>query len=100
MLLVKLDLDSSEKMVNILLTKFLIQDLEIGEIIPFLVWIIPFPVCKLDLHSLVKMVNILFKQFFDPRSGNRRNHSISCLDNSISCLDNSISCLDNSISCL
>ena len=31
---------------NIQLKKFLISDQEVGEIIPFSVWIIPFPVCK------------------------------------------------------
>ena len=61
---VKLDLDSLLEMANILSKSFLIRGLEIGEIIPIPVWIIPFPVYKtgIELHS--KTGGYLNKEFF------------------------------------
>ena len=53
-MLVKLDLGSSVKMVNLFSKKFLIRGLEIGEIIPFPVQIISFPVCKTGFGLLRK----------------------------------------------
>ena len=76
---VKLDLDSSVKMVILFSKKFLIRGLEIGEIIQFPVYMISLPFVKLDLDSLRKMVTILLKKLFGPRSRDRRNNSIFCL---------------------
>ena len=63
---------------------FLMWWLERGEIIPFPVWIIPFPVMKTILESLKQMGILLLKKFFDPMTGKGKNNSLSCLDNSIS----------------
>ena len=62
-----------------------------GEIIPFPVWMIPFPVLKvlqIDFELLVINEKHLVKEVFDQRPGNGRNNSISFLDNSISCFEN------------
>ena len=53
-------------MVNILFKLFLIRDLEIGEIFPFPVWIITFPVCKTRFGLLSKDGKYVVKKFLTP----------------------------------
>ena len=61
-MIVELDLDSSAKMINLLLIFCLIQGLEIGEIIPFPVYIISFPVYKAGFGPLSKDGNNFVKE--------------------------------------
>ena len=68
----------------------MIRGQEIGEIIPFPVWIIPFPVFKTRFKLVDKILKHFVKEVFDQSSGNRRINSISCLDNSISCFQNQL----------
>ena len=73
----------------------LIEYLEVGEIIPFPVWTIPFPVLKINFEFFGTYKKHFGKEFFYQRPRSGRNNFISCLHNSISCLNNSISCLEN-----
>ena len=55
-----------------------------GEIIPFPVGIISFPVLKINFETLGTNEKHLVKEVFDQRPGSGTNNSISCLDNAIS----------------
>ena len=52
-----------------------------GEIIPFPVWVILFPVLKTNFELLGKYGENVVKKFFDQRPGSVRNNSISCFRN-------------------
>ena len=58
------------------------------EIIPFPVWMIPFPVLKTNFEPFGSNKKHFVKKVLDQRLGSGRNNSISCLDNSISCFEN------------
>jgi hypothetical protein len=53
--------------------------------IPFPVYIIPFPVSEKHFGFVGPNGVTLAKEFFDPMTGKGRNNSIFWLDNSISC---------------
>ena len=59
-----------------------------GKIIPFSVWIIPFPVLKINFEQFGTNERYFVKEVFDPRPESGRNNYISCLDNSISYFEN------------
>ena len=59
-----------------------------GEITPFLVWIIRFPELKINFETLGTYEKHLEKKFFDQRFGSGSNNSIFSLHNSISCIEN------------
>ena len=66
----------------------MIRGPEVGEIIKFPVWIIPFPVLKINFELLGMNEKHFVKEVFWSQAWNRINNSISFLENSISCLEN------------
>ena len=56
--------------------------------IPFPVWIIPFPVLRIDFEPFGLNEKYFVKGVFDKSPVSKINNSISCLDNSISCFEN------------
>ena len=56
-----------------------------GEMIPFPVWIIQFPVLKINFEPHGKNEGHFVKEVFYQRPGSLKNNSIFCSHNSISC---------------
>ena len=68
-------------MKNIFKKNSLIRGLEVGEIILFPVWMIPFPVLKTNFEPFGSNKKHFVKKFLDQRLGSGRNNSISCFEN-------------------